>query len=685
MSKSSKLSMYGYYFLNAISRGNLLRKGEIAADGIKSRFGSIYTRRYTKKVYCLTEFPVLDYGNPVARIIRSEMLLSYPSVKIFIHPYVESKKINIRDMNFLRKFNSEQEVFTAYSNAMNNLSKSDKLTGKAIYDERGRRLVIRESDYLKHREIYRSYEYVIDNIKEDRLKFFDVCYFVELLIPDNVKINIVTDKLTSILDKLGINYFPLENKTARFLSNYSLTACKKESKLFPKMLFSSEDLAMNSSYMSPGVVASDGMLLGKDLLSNMPFMPNFYCTGGAKVVMILAESGFGKSYTAFDIASQFPAFKTHVSVLDIKGNEWTKPLEKMGLDVLTVHMDSKTGTYVNFLRLDDMVTPNMTKSELEEILDMAITGTEQLLATMVALKPDEGNEVDVYDILREAIVKLYTRGNNGFNRDDPSTYYITRDFTYKNVLDIIAEFGQTAVKDSENVANYDVEKARLCRLICKRCAPYVQATNSIGSLFKNEITVKDVLDKEAVVYSLGLNATNDVGIANTVRILMMQFLDTKKQYLRKKKGLYTAAFYEELQRCGDMKAIVKFISSMVTGGRSNNLIIFLILNAISTFDDNQFSAIKSNITMVFAGKLKNEDIQRLVKEFDCSSIESYLYDINPEADHSRNRSILKSANLGNAFAARFKVGETTYDKTIFRTELPPQISELFKTTSKVKR
>lgn len=681
----SKLSMYGYYFLNAISRGNLLRKGEIAADGIKSRFGSIYTRRYTKKVYCLTEFPVLDYGNPVARIIRSEMLISFPKVKIFIHPYVENKRINIKDLNFLRKFNREQEIYDDYKSAMDRMNKSDKITGKKIYGENGRSFTIRESDYLKHREIYRSYEYVIDNIKEDRYKFFNVCYFVELLIPDNIKISNVTDRLVSILDKLGINYFPLENKTARFLSNYSLTACKKESKLFPSMLFSSEDLAMNSSYMSPGVVASDGMLLGKDLLSNMPFMPNFYCTGGAKVVMILAESGFGKSYTAFDIASQFPAFKTHVSVLDIKGNEWTKPLQKMGLDVLTVHMDSKTGTYVNFLRLDDIVTPNMSKADIEEVLDMAVTGTEQLLATMVALQPNEGNEVDVYDILREAIIKLYTRGDNGFNKDDPSTYYKTRDFTYKNVLDIIAEFGQTAVKDANNVANYDVERARLCRLICKRCAPYVQATNSIGSLFKHEISVKDVLDKEAVVYSLGLNATNNPGIANTVRILMMQFLDTKKQYIRKKKGLYTAAFYEELQRCGDMKAVVKFISSMVTGGRSNNLIIFLLLNAISTFDDDQFKPIKSNITMVFAGRLKKEDIDRLVKEFDCSEIEDYLYDINPAADPSRNRSTLKSANLGNAFAARFKVGETTYDKAIFRTELPSQISEIFRTTSKVKR
>ncbi len=50
--------------------------------------------------------------------------------------------------------------------------------------------------------------------------------------------------------------------------------------------------------------------------------------------------------------------------------------------------------------------------------------------------------------------------------------------------------------------------------------------------------------------------------------------------------------------------------------------IFLLLNAVSVFNNNELNAIKSNITTKIVGKLEDGDIDLLVKEYGCKPIRS---------------------------------------------------------------
>jgi hypothetical protein len=143
---------------------------------------------------------------------------------------------------------------------------------------------------------------------------------------------------------------------------------------------------------------------------------------------------------------------------------------------------------------------------------------------------------------------------------------------------------------------------------------------------------------------------------------MVQALDNRKTVLRKRKHLHTAAFYEELQRSAQFGKLVDAISHRVTGSRSDNVTVFLLLNAISTFNDKAFSAIKSNITTIMAGKLIDDDINTLVNDFGCGSIKNYLTMINDE----------NNEKYRNCFAVNYDIGYET-NKAIVKAIIPDNI------------
>lgn len=678
----SKLNMYGYYFMNFLTRGLRMRKGEISADGIVTKYDSILTRNYTRKVVVIKSFTTLDIGNPMGRIFRSELIKKFKGIKVFIHLDCEAKQMNVKDLTYLRRYKRAEDMFNQYSYEIENMSGSEKVTGKIYRNHRGEKIKVTESDLRKYRDLYRSYEYVTETVMQGG-QFFDVGYYLELLIPDKYDPRQVVEEVANICDIAGLICETVESKTSKFLANKSLTVVDRAPKAFPTMLFSSEDLAMNSSYMSPGLVGGYGILHGIDKLSGLPLIVNYFNSGGAKVGLILSESGGGKTFQAFMMCLQFIAEGIHCSVIDIKGGEWKKLL-KFKIKAVILKLNNTVGSFVNLLRLDDMVDNTTSVDDCLEYYNMAVTGTVQFLSTMVAIRPNEGHPLDVELILKEAVSKVYNSCCEGFSKTNPQSFKATANLQYMRVIEQVRKFGEEAVSNINDRAHYDERRADLCRLIDKRCTPFLDSASD-SYILKQEITLKEVLDADLVIYEMDKNQDSQASIEDTVRVFMAQYLDIKKHHIRKRQRLQTVAFYEELQRCGDMKTLVNFISAMVTGGRSNNLAVFLLLNAISTFDDDAFKAIKSNITLYLVGKIKSGDIRVLCDEFDCKDLEEYLYNINPEADKVSSKEVkarrLKE-DFNKCFAIKFRTDETHYDRTIFKLELPSSVTHAIETVDR---
>lgn len=388
-------------------------------------------------------------------------------------------------------------------------------------------------------------------------------------------------------------------------------------------------------------------------LVTLPLMVDFFNSGAAQVIMMLAKSGAGKTFSAFQIALSLIALDIHVSAIDIKGREWRKLLKFV--DGVEINMDDENPRFVNTMRLDDF---GCTRENCEYYFRMAVRATVNLLSIMVNLKPEEGNVTDLETILEQAVLKYFSQNN--VDSKNPKTFVNTRRMKYADIIDIISDLATTK--------SYSEDQRELCSVIRTRCSTYFVTEGRYSKAFKNEITVAEVLRKPLVIYSFNKNADVMLDTMDTLRVFMVQYLDTKKQSIRKEQKLHTAAFYEELQRSNQFGKLVETISHAVTGSRSNNVMIFLLLNAVSVFNNNELNAIKSNITTKIVGKLEDGDIDLLVKEYGCKPIQKQLEKIN---DKSTNR-------WQNCFAILYDTG-VDVDKAIYRTVVPQYMLEQFKT------
>lgn len=461
-------------------------------------------------------------------------------------------------------------------------------------------------------------------------------------------------ELMSLLGSLNVGFKEIVGRIGTYLSNFGpATYIRDDVRRFAPMLMSNENLTEQMPYKTKGLVGGKGLLLGLDAETKLPLMVDFFNSGAAQVIMMLAKSGAGKTFSAFQIALSLIALDIHVSAIDIKGREWRKLLKFV--DGVEINMDDENPRFVNTMRLDDF---GCTRENCEYYFRMAVRATVNLLSIMVNLKPEEGNVTDLETILEQAVLKYFSQNN--VDSKNPKTFVNTRRMKYADIIDIISDLATTK--------SYSEDQRELCSVIRTRCSTYFVTEGRYSKAFKNEITVAEVLRKPLVIYSFNKNADVMLDTMDTLRVFMVQYLDTKKQSIRKEQKLHTAAFYEELQRSNQFGKLVETISHAVTGSRSNNVMIFLLLNAVSVFNNNELNAIKSNITTKIVGKLEDGDIDLLVKEYGCKPIQKQLEKIN---DKSTNR-------WQNCFAILYDTG-VDVDKAIYRTVVPQYMLEQFKT------
>ena len=255
-------------------------------------------------------------------------------------------------------------------------------------------------------------------------------------------------------------------------------------------------------------------------------------------------------------------------------------------------------------------------------------------------------------------MKMYYKRNVIANNSE--TFLNTRDMHYKEIVDILS----TLVTSS----SYTEAQKTLCSIAKTRCASFFLSDSGKGSNMTKEITVQEVLDTPLIIYSFNKISNASLDLLDSLRVFMVQTVDNRVAMIRKRKGLFTGAFYEELQRCVNSKELIRYISSRVTGSRSDNLIIFLLLNSISAFEQDSLAQIRSNVTTYMIGKVTEHDADKLINEFDCSMIADYIHSISSQS----------SEYYRNCFAVKFDTGYKV-DKCIIKSIVPEDIGKTFRT------
>lgn len=653
-----KLSeLYSEYFANWISGGNLISKDRISLMGIKPLYDRFVTHESITKVWCITNIPV-HYKNNLVQAIRTEMFTICPTVKTIVSMVNNPVEINPNSDIFTRQLKRTANTYLQYKDVFDNLREDEQLTGTVSYSNSGQRSYINSETLNRIKELYDSYTYVFEQSTQN-VEFVESYIFIQASCKSRSEMRRYRKCLMKFLVGEHLGFVELKGNINQYLSN--LCPASYEQEFVHKtstVLLSQENLAAITNYKSKGLVGDQGVLMSIDWQTKLPFMWDFFHSGSAQVTMCNAKSGWGKTYMMFGLALGIMGYMdTHVSAIDIKGNEWSKLLDfkvkNSSIDGNIIDMDK--GVFVNTLRLDDL---NVSQEDCETFFKLAVQDTVEFYKLIINLQVTEGNVKDLEDILTSAVLKMYFKCNVVSN--NRLTFKNTKNMQYTDLLPIIGSL--------ESSASFTEDQKRLCKLIKTRCSSFFSEEFGDSSNLCNEITIQTILNSPLVIYSFNKNSNSRLSLLDSLRVFMVQVLDNRKAILRKKQGLFTAAFYEELQRCVHSSELIQYISSRVTGGRSDNLIIFLILNSISTFNVDDLRQIKSNITNYLIGRVNDDDLNMLINDFGCSDIADYLKLINSTT----------SEMYRNCFALKFDTGYKV-DKAIIKSCVSDEMSSIMRT------
>lgn len=652
------LDLYSEYFANWVSGGNLVTQDKISMFGLKPLFDRFITHDWITKIWIVRALPV-DYDVNLTDMVRGVMFKKYPEVKTLINFVNEPVNINVRNSIFMRQFEEVSEKFHQMEDLFNELTEDQRSAGiYKINEKTGKKMYLTQKQFDDLKDEYDSYLYIFNKVSEGHA-FTNTFYFIQASARSKKVMRNYTASLGGLLNGEGIVFSELHGNISAYLDNYCPASyCGASPVKFGSMLMSDENLAGLLPYKTMGLVGGKGLLIGLDQKTGLPFLLDFFNSGTAQINMILGKTGCGKTYLAFALALYLISMGVHLSAIDIKGHEWDRLAAFV--KTLVIGMDGAEAKFVNTLRLDDSACE--TAEDALEAYSTAVRGTVKLFEIATNLSESEGNIIDLEAILNRAVSKVFSQC--GVKPNNPSTFIRTRNLKFSDVVNVIQ-----ILKTS---SSYTEQQKLLCQLIITRTSDFFLPEGRYASSFQNELTLQDVLNSEAIVYDFNKNTEVMLDTLDTMRVFMVQFLDGKKQSYRKKQKKHTAAFYEELQRCEQFGSLVEEISHKVTGSRSNNVIIFLLLNSVSTFDSEAFSAIKSNITTKLVGKLNSEDVEKLVDEFDCKPIEEYLTEIcNDQANE-----------FSHCFAVQYDTGIDT-NKVMCRTVMPDDLREHFNTRDRM--
>lgn len=652
-----KLSdIYSYLIANFLNSGAFAKPGRLEATSIDTQYNSIFTKSSVKQIYRVMGIKPDNMDTAFIDYLKDKMFELNPNVEMDLVVYNTPIRMSVTDDKFSRNFTKSAEAYSTYKEVFDSQQGIARLTGKTYKLPGGGRVRLSKERLSDLYQVYISYKYLFDYLSSGGTCSL-TSIFIEFIGQDLRDVKRAGDDLYGLLSSLDMGCQVVKSATKSYYLQFGpavgspVTGLNK--RFLPQMLFTDENSAAWSTYKSRGLVGGGkgALLFGMDFRSRLPFSVDLFKSGGAENFLLIGKTGSGKTYAAFQIALSALALNIHVSAIDIKGREWSK-LSKYA-DTKIISFDSGHSNFVNTLRLDDL---EVDSSNSVELFETAVRATVQLFILIVNLQEDEGNRVDAELVLREAVLKIFAN-----SRVDPLnsiTFKDTASLRYSMVLPILESLSVTAT--------YTEGQKKITKLLRSRLYSYFGESGMFAEMFRNEITLSDILNTQLVIFEFNKNQ-NAADNMDIIRTFMIQHLVSKKQTYRKNNNQYLVSFFEELQRCENFGNLLEYICSETTGARSNNAIIFLLMNSLKVLQGKSGQDIRSNITSIISSTCEDNDIVSLRDEF---GREWLAHQLELFAD--------KPQQYRNCFAAHIDNGVSVLE-TVYKVEVPDEISRQFRT------
>lgn len=651
------LDIYSYIIANWLNGGNFVGAGRMESTSINPEYNLIFTKSHVKQVSQVTGIKPINIDICFVDYIRDRMFELHPDVEVDVVLVDYPVRVDVNSDKFKRSMNRANEAYTTYKEAFESQGAMARLTGKVYRLPNGARLKLSKEKMETLEQVQVSHTYLYTHITGGGTTALTKV-FIEISSRDRKAVKRAEQDLYGIMGTISMGVQPLKaaNKAYLLEMGPAVPAARTLTKKFlPQLLFTDEDTAAFSTYKSRGLVGGGkgALLLGMDFRSRLPFSVNVFGSGAAQVFLLLGKTGSGKTYAAFQAAMSALALGECVTAIDIKGREWFQLTAACPAKVIT--FDERNPSFVNTLRLDDL---DISDGNATELFNTAIRGTVTLFMLAINLQVNEGNPNDAEMVIREAVMKMYSL--RGVDPANPASFKDTKGMTYAEVLPVLESLQSTT--------SYTQDQRTMVMLARARLNAYFGDSGLFSDAFRNEISLADVLESPFVIYEFNKNQGAMTDSLDVIRIFMVQFLDSKKKAMLKLRGRFLFCFYEELQRCDQFGNLLEYICGDVTGSRSNNAVIFLLLNSLRVLQGERARDIRSNITSFLVGYVEDNDIRTIREEFGKDWLAGQL-------ELFANRQQV----YRNCFGAVVDDGVSPVMETVFRVSLPEHLSRKFRT------
>lgn len=652
------LDMYSILFANWLNGGSYSRAGRLKASSIEVQYNFIFTKTHVKQIFKVNGIKPDNFDIDFISYLRDRMFELHPDVEMDINIDIHPVRVDVSSDKFTRAFSKADTAFSNYKEAFDSQKGIARLTGKVYRGPNGMRVKISRDRLDSLWQARESYRYLHEYLSQGGTSAL-VDIFIELSAPDLRAVKRAAGDLYGLLGSVyaGGDVVRSANKAYYWEMGPAVPSPKTLSKKFlPQLLFTDENIAAFTPYKSRGLVGGGkgALLLGMDFRSRLPLSIDIWHSGSAQVYLLMGQTGSGKTYAAFNIAlSALALGDCCVTALDVKGREWIA-IADFVQDCKVITFDDRNPSFVNTLRLDDV---RVTPENAMELFNMALNGTVKLFMLVLNLQESEGNWADAELVIREAVMKVYS--THGVDPANPITFGYTRGLRYADVLPILDSLLSTS--------SYTEEQRHIARLAYTRLNSYFGEAGIFADAFRNEISLGDVLYSSLVIYELNKNQGAVTDSKDSLRVFMIQYLDSKKKAMLKEQGKYLFAFYEELQRCEAFADLLTYVCGEATGARSNNAVIFLVMNSLKVLQSKAGQDLRSSITSIICGKVEDNDIQSLEQDFGKVWLSNQLrmFANRPQV-------------FRHCMACDIDTG-TENLQTVYRVEIPDSMSRKFRT------
>lgn len=359
--------------------------------------------------------------------------------------------------------------------------------------------------------------------------------------------------------------------------------------------------------------------------------------------LVTAATGEGKSRMMKTLLTFYAIDPDYQSVIfDYEGTEYSA-LGKV-TNAATIAVGSSQGSYVNTMVVTSPTGDyNTDIGRLNRAKDMTTKVFDLLFDEYSGMS---SINLSIFSYLLDSVYS-----DAGVNEEQPDFWYErTKHLTFYTIYQKLSQI-MDEKKDKTFYSQFqDYEIKEFYNTI----VVYFAKGQVRNYWFTNPIDIDAFLQTKDVIFNFDMGGTGEEMVDAqqlALRQLFASHLTNLKSMYNKQKGIRTVVIIEEMQRYLKHKFSRQIVSTFVSGGRKNGLIVYLVTNAPhelllqgshgSGLAEKDVGNILGNVTSLLIGALSKSDMRGLIDYFGLEDSEGYLGQLVDIKENERRNAPLK--------------------------------------------